>query len=125
MSAVWISDAELADLLGRETTRVLTRILGGQRVYVPARASEGHRIARAVGMAGMRALCAAYGGLLISLPNGREKDTARKRAFALLREGRSLSQVADACDITQRYAEMLSRELREMESAPGQGRLLE
>lgn len=123
--AAWISDADLTDLLGRDLARTFTHVLGGQRVYVPARAYAEHRIACAIGLRGMEILCAARAGEELMLPNGRQKLTARRRAEKLLSEGKSLSQVADACTITIRYATQISRDLREQQLAPQQGSLLE
>lgn len=121
---MWLSDADLKDLLGAQDAKILTIVMGGQRVYVPRTASADHPIARAIGLRGMEVLCAAYAGEVLYLPNGREKNTARRRARKLLTEGKSLRQVADACDITIRYAAHISAELREERAAPTQGSLL-
>lgn len=121
---MWVSDVELADLLGRDAARIFTRTLGGQCLYVPAKADASHRIACIIGLRCMEILCASYGGENITIPNGREKNTARRRAIQMLQQGHSLSRVANACEITQRYAEMIAQELRAQQRSPVQGSLL-
>lgn len=119
----WISEADLTDILGRDMARTLTRTLGGQRVYVPRAARADHKLARAIGMRGMAALCAARPGEALELPNGREKQTARRRAEALLRQGATLAQAAEACCISKRYAERIAQDMRARAQAPQQGSL--
>lgn len=121
--AVWISDADLADILGREDARTFTSVLGGQRIYVPRDAIPQHKIAMTIGLAGMERLCAARGGETLTLPNGRQKLTARRRAEKLLAEGRSFSYVADDCTISIRYVEQIATDLRARRMQPQQGSL--
>lgn len=122
--AIWISDADLADILGRDAARTFTSVLGGQRIYIPAKATPEHKIARAIGLRGMEMLCAARAGETLTLPNGRQKLTARRRAEKLLASGKSLAQVADACTISIRYAEQIASDVRAQSQRPRQGSLL-
>lgn len=122
--ANWICDADLANIMGKYNARTLTTVLGGQRVYVPAAAHASHKIALAVGVDAMDRLCRARAGETLALPNGRQKDTAKRQAERLLGQGKSLSYIADACNITIRYAERIAQDMREQALRPKQCSLL-
>ena len=120
MSGTWISRPELADCIGADAARTLTRQMGGARVYVPVRPKPGHKLEKILGPAAFDALTLAFGGRNICLPNDRERDTAKKRALDLFRAGYTPDQVAAECRITRRYADALLHMLRAERSRPTQ-----
>lgn len=120
MSGTWVSRPDLADCIGADAARTFTRLMGGARVYVPVKPESGHKLEKILGPAAFHALTVAFGGRNICLPNDRERDTAKKRAFVLFCAGYTPDQVAAECRITRRYADSLLHMLRKERSRPTQ-----
>lgn len=104
---MWVSMPELEGVLGRDMARTLARCRGGVDFYVPSLADPGHAIARMVGLRGMEALCAAFGGEWITPPNGR-REPQKERVLAMLKQGKPKTAIALECGVTERYVYYLS-----------------
>ena len=98
----WVSMPDLSSILGGDLALVLARSRGGVSVYVPYTATAAHDLARLVGVKGMEALCAEFGGENIVVPNAR-RDPNKSRILALLRKGMSKRTIAMECRVTERY----------------------
>lgn len=120
----WICEADLVDVIGKEATQALTSTWGGMRLYVPHIAIARHKIAMIIGMRAMEDLCAAHAGETLTLPNNRQKDTAKQRVAQLLKVGKSHSEIAYIAGITMRYVEQIAQGLRDEAARPQQGRLI-
>jgi len=99
---MWVSLPDLADILGREMAGVLSRARGGVEMYVPHTAVATHDLARIVGMQGMQALGAEFGGKYITVPNGRF-EPHKATVLRMLEEGRTKKDIALECGVTERY----------------------
>ena len=93
-----ILDRLLAVLGEKDTAKLLQRS-GGTRIFVPAQ-PEGSKLADIIGAEGARRMEREFGQGEIVLPMGTERGQAgrRKRAAALLADGRSIRDVAQSGD---------------------------
>ncbi len=106
--SMWISAVELQSLLGKDMARVLMQWHGGVGLYIPKTATAQHMLTRVVGLCGMRALCSAYGGETVTVPNGRT-EPHKAKIIALLEEGTlSKSAIAAQVGATERYVYMVA-----------------
>jgi DNA-binding NarL/FixJ family response regulator len=104
---MWVSYPELVSILGDDMALVLTRGKGGIKFYVPRQASPDHWLAKLVGVDGMEALCAAYPGEDIVVPNGR-REHCKAKVLQLLDEGLTKAEIAEQCGVTDRYVYIVS-----------------
>lgn len=106
--------ARIEEAIGLDATVRLLRAKGGLEIYIPERV-DGSALAELIGAEAADALRDAFGPGKMRLPAGtfRGEGARRARAMAMLKEGRSLAQVAEACDLTlntvQRYRQRLDR----------------
>ena len=111
----WQSPAleELARIAGEVAVAQLTEACGGTRIYIPARAPDGHWLVELVGRAAADKLCAHFmqdgRGTHLMLPLGphvgRHRQLQRviaKRIHELDQEGRSAAEIARAVRVHQR-----------------------
>lgn len=103
MSDLTGSAAEIADVIGVAQTLRLLSVRGGTQITIP-RTPSGSQLADMLGDADTAKLIAALGHGKFSLPNGPERGVAgrRARAKAMLAQGKSLREVALACDLNMR-----------------------
>lgn len=94
---------EIAECIGEHEARVLLDARGGSFVELPKQV-EGSVLARIVGEVAAGSLVRKFGTGRLVLPLGPGKGSAsrRQRAKEMLRDGASLSQVALACELTER-----------------------
>ena len=118
MSRLWISAAELADLIGKDNARLLGQCFGGVGHYIPVEAVAQHPFAKIIGMDALRGLCAAYGGEYVNLPNYKKAKIKKVGMLQRLEAGASPREVAEAFETTERYAQYLATERRRAEAAP-------
>lgn len=91
--------------IGEVSTNRLLRARGGTQVTIPARA-RGSWIAELIGEQEAEFLIAALGPapvkLTLPMANMRGPGARRRKARTMLAEGRSLAEVAHACDLHER-----------------------
>ncbi len=114
---MWISMPELIRILGKDAALSMAAAMGGTRVYVPSKADEAHRLAEIVGLRGMRALCAEFCGMVITVPNAR-REALKEKAVTLLGQGKAPQEIVRECGVTLRYI----RYLASLESGTDSGR---
>lgn len=116
---MWISMPELSGLLGSDTAMAIAKSLGGVEVYIPTRSDAEHKLARIAGTGGMKALCEAYGGIAVIMPN--VKHSSRKeRILSLLGKGKTRREIAEICGVTERYVYYLAALNRETPTGSNQ-----
>lgn len=107
MAETWISREELAEIIGRDGATLLCRTCGGVPLYVPVKVNMSCRLGRILPPHLMAALVDAYGGLTISVPNGKfcpHKSTILRR----LAKGEAHAAIALEVGVTERYVRRLA-----------------
>lgn len=104
---MWISIVELTALLGKDRALALSSAMGGVRVYVPAAPGKTHRLAAVIGLEGMASLCAACGGITLTIPKT-SRVPVKEKIFTLLCQGRAYGEVARESGSTLRYVRHLA-----------------
>lgn len=86
---------------------------GGRTLYVPDKASEGHDIAKVIGVKAMGLLCRAYGSSIIDLPIDYQRELIRRDRLiaALLGRGAGTKEVARIAALTERQVANIRRRL--------------
>jgi Mor family transcriptional regulator len=94
---------DLALAIGAGAAARLARAYGGRRVYIPATPSARDQISRSIGLEAAVRLARLYGGLRVMIPADPERALRRARIVALRRKGRSVSAIARATGVSERY----------------------
>jgi len=121
MAETWISFPELADVIGQDMARTLCACHGGVPFYVPQRGRPGSELERIIGPCALAALAQEYGGMYVTVPNGRKAEPYKARAVSLLEQGHSPRKVALQLGLTARYV----RRLAQICNGPRQASLLD
>ena len=95
---------ELAELLGPEGLRALSKARGGRRARIPKTVPPGHWLERAVGAELAERLAFRYGGcrIYIHMPGGRDPRETRQAVLELRSRGWSVSRIAEAVGVSDR-----------------------
>ena len=95
---------EIAETCGLGAALSLLQAYGGQRIYVPARCPDGHRLVRLLGREAADALAAAFGPGPLDLPRHARAGYAARVAetHRLTAAGQSANQIARSQDVTRR-----------------------
>lgn len=107
MSETWVPREELEGLIGREGAALLCREAGGVPIYVPVKTNPACRLGRILPARPLAALVAAYGGTMITVPNGKfrpHKDVILRR----LEQGEPHARIALDVGVTERYVRQLA-----------------
>ncbi|MDH7971758.1 hypothetical protein QH494_06140 [Sphingomonas sp. AR_OL41] len=92
---------ELAQVIGQPNVLALCKVLGGTKVYIPAKIIATHPIAQAIGMRAAAILAEHYHGTQIDLPKAHHR---RQAVIELAKSGEmTIAQAALACDYTERH----------------------
>ena len=86
MGELWVSHDELVDAIGDDGADLLCRAVGGVSTYIPRKPVAGSPLSAVLGMKRMERLCAAFGGLRVTLPNRRKGEPFKDRPYAEFRE---------------------------------------
>ena len=115
--------AEIEEAIGREATLALLGRWGGCQIALPVKA-EGSALAGVIGVDAAVALIRAFGHGKITLPCADARGIKRRRAqaIAMLRAGRSLQEVALACDLHTRTVSLYRADI-EAEAGAAQMKL--
>lgn len=115
--------AEIEEAIGREATLALLGRWGGCQIALPVKA-EGSALAGVIGVDAAAALIRAFGHGKITLPCADARGMKRRRAqaIAMLRAGRSLQEVALACDLHTRTVSLYRADI-EAEAGAAQMKL--
>lgn len=97
--------AEIAELIGEATTLRLLRARGGTVIFLPVRA-KGDVISDLIGEDACAALIDYFGAGRLALPIGPGRGAGARRAqgINMFRDGRSITDVARACEVDARTA---------------------
>ena len=112
MAENWISRPELEEIIGREAANALCRAGGGVPLHVPYSPDPTSWLGRLLGPGPLAALCAEYGGMRSTVPNGRRPETHKRAVIRLLEAGHSHSSIALELGVTERYVRMLAAQVR-------------
>ncbi len=115
--------AQIEEAIGREATLALLGRWGGCQIALPVKA-EGSALAGVIGVDAAAALIRAFGHGKITLPCADARGLKRRRAqaIAMLRAGRSLQEVALACDLHTRTVSLYRADI-EAEAGAAQMKL--
>jgi DNA-binding NarL/FixJ family response regulator len=115
--------AQIEEAIGREATLALLGRWGGCQIALPVKA-EGSALAGVIGVDAAAALIRAFGHGKITLPCADARGMKRRRAqaIAMLRAGRSLQEVALACDLHTRTVSLYRADI-EAEAGAAQMKL--
>lgn len=106
---------DLAAVVGYSATCALCAWWGGRTLYVPARYSPAHPLARVIGPSALRRLVAEFGSEALSVPSdaGVAQYQRERRACEMYADGCTALEVAAALQVTERRAQQLRVELAE------------
>ncbi len=106
---------DLSPVIGFSATCALAAWWGGRTLYVPARYSPGHPLARVIGPSALRRLVEEFGSEPLSIPldAGVSQYQRERRACEMYAAGSSPDDVAKALNLTVRRAQQLRTELAE------------
>lgn len=103
---------EIAEVAGEPAAIALAARVGGMRVYIPARAAEGHWLVDCVGRRAAEKICAHFAvdgsGQRIDVPLAgggaypQLKRAIARRLHELDRQGKSSREITQAVGVTQR-----------------------
>lgn len=112
--------AELVDAAGLARVLAFARECGGQRMSVPKRARDGHRLVEILGRAGADRLCDMYGGEVVLVPQGPAGTLAeaRRRLAKALDDGASINGAARSSGLHHRTAQRMRARLKGSSSGP-------
>ena len=88
MGELWVSHDELVDAIGDDGADLLCRAVGGVSTYIPRKPVAGSPLSAVLGMKRMERLCAAFGGLRVTLPNRRKGEPFKDRIVRMLETGK-------------------------------------
>ena len=80
--------------------------------YIPRKPVAGSPLSAVLGMERMERLCAAFGGLRVTLPNRRKGEPFKDRIVRMLENGKSPGRIALELGVTERYVRILARQVR-------------
>ena len=114
---------EIEAVIGQEATTALLRRWGGCQISLPVKA-EGSALAGVIGVEAATALIQAFGHGKVTLPCADARGMKRRRAeaMAMLRAGKSLQEVALACDLHTRTVSLYRADI-EAEAGSAQMKL--
>lgn len=106
----------IADAIGEEMAVLLARKKGGRVVYVPKQPKPEHALVQVLGMENVMRLrdVTGWGEFLVPLGNIGGAQGRRNRIEALLKQGKSHSEIAASVDVHVRTVERVSQEMAEM-----------
>lgn len=118
MARTYLSFPQLVDIIGTEDATALCRAHGGRPCYI-ARTPEKCALNGIISSVAVESLCAEFGGeeYMFPLPPGR-RVPIKVLVARLLEEGKSLSETARCAGCSQRYCEMVRRDLKLPKPAP-------
>ena len=107
MACTWVSQPELAEVIGEEATKELLRSLGGQTVYVP-KCSD---LIASIGSPAIKALCGQFAGMTLALPV-QAGSSRKERVIQLLASGMRPAAVAREVGVTERWVRMVKADIQ-------------
>lgn len=110
---------ELREKIGQDLSGFLS-VYGGQRIYIPKKASRKHRLSGVVGIDAMERLCSAYGGESVNMPTQFRIRTEQRedQIMNMKLSGVSINRIAGDLMISRRTVErILSKRRDEVVSA--------
>lgn len=119
MARTYISFVSLVDTIGIEDATALCRAHGGRPCYIARTPEKCCALNGIISAVAVESLCAALGGEEYMLPLPPDRRVPIKVLVArLLEEGRTLSEAAREAGCSQRYVEMIRRDLKLPKPAP-------
>lgn len=112
MAETWVSRPELEEVLGKDGADLLCRVSGGVPVYVPIKADAATHLGRILGPLKLRALANIYGGMRITVPNGRKAEPFKNSIINKIESGLACDKIALEIGVTERYVRMVAQACR-------------
>lgn len=103
----------MAAAAGRDAAIALAEAFGGRALYVPARASKSHPIARAIGLEAARALSDLRGPGRVDVPLGPTRDSFAPRVRRYLAAGMAADAIARRVGCTRRTVFRIKSDLKQ------------
>lgn len=94
---------DVAETLGMGVAVKLMQAFGGEEVKFPKSPGPDHPVIKALGETDGHALCQFLGGLLIYVPHGRPRRSARSDILALEAKGHDRRAIARMLGLSQRH----------------------
>jgi len=113
------------DAAGEQVAFALVQKLGGSRVYVPKRPRESSGgnalLVEAVGLDGAEALAKIWGGEIVLVPLGLNRNFLQKRAriAELLGQGKSVQAIARQLHVHERTVQRVAERIRHSDGRQG------
>ena len=100
---------ELAELLGPQALRALSKARGGRRAYIPKRPRDLHWLTLAVGREAADRLAWRYGACRIEVPRlSRYREERDERIRRLRAQGWTLVDIAEDCELSERQVRRIA-----------------
>jgi Mor family transcriptional regulator len=115
--------ADLALAIGAGGAARLAQAFGGRRVYVPVTPSARDRISRVIGLGAAVRLAQKFGGERVMIPADPERAVRQARIVAMRRRGWSVSEIAGALGVSERYVYKVLAAHRNMQGEISNGRM--
>lgn len=106
--------------IGYTATAALVDWFGGGNLCVPAEADESHPICRVIGSPAFKRLVGGYGGTVVWIPLGyqREMDRRDRLIALLLAQGNGSKTVAAVAGMSEKHVQQIRARLEEMGLMP-------
>lgn len=98
-----LSLIDVAETLGGAVALKLIAVYGGQEVKFPKAPGPDHPVIKALGEKDGLAVCQFMGGMLVYVPHGRARKTAREDILRLQAAGKDRREIARILGLSQRH----------------------
>lgn len=111
---MWVSESELARLIGEEQAYKFMFHFGSRRIYIPQTAQSDGIIVQRMGLEVAEKLSRGYPRLTIEIPSVIRRKTAKQEVMELLSAGaHDLTKIAVIVGVSRRYVEITQKEWRD------------
>ena len=109
----WVARVELEEVIGKQAAKLLCAHFGGLRQYIPQKANAYHPFASLLGMLDLTLLCERYGGVSITLPNGRNEPGKEEIIKAIEKGEKTMRDIALEFGVTERWVWRLASQMKQ------------
>ena len=111
---------QMAEIIGQAAALELAEVFGGQRVYLPAKVTDGHPYLAVITRDMLAKICGSWlAGGWYELPRGPMRDSKGKDIRALIAAGHAYRAIARALKVSERHVERIAGEMRKEARAKG------
>ncbi|MDR1359474.1 MAG: RNA helicase [Deltaproteobacteria bacterium] len=105
---MYLSQIDLELVLARAEALRLCRLYGGVEMYLPRAPDTRHPYCGVVGILGLKAMCAAFGGGNVTLPKGNHLPPKKSEILSRLDRGEAPREIALDLQVTERWVRHLA-----------------